>query len=71
MTKHVSTSAYRKAKTQNGKEEKEVVVNTISICCAESTPFRIHEQKKTLKYEILFNIKLGDLTNYVYLCTCE
>ena len=25
---------------------------------------------KSAKNEILFNIKLGGLTNYVYLCTC-
>ena len=26
---------------------------------------------KSAKNEILFNINLGGLTNYVYLCTCK
>ena len=29
------------------------------------------ETQKVLNNEILFNIKLGSLTNYVYLCTCN
>ena len=28
------------------------------------------ETQKSAKKKILFNIKLGNLTNYVYLCTC-
>lgn len=26
---------------------------------------------KSAKIKLLFNIKLGGLTNYVYLCTCK
>ena len=47
------------------------LTTSVGVQSASKTYAEYQLEHKSAKNEILFNINLGSLTNYVYLCTCK